>query len=209
MLNVTLQIDVSIIPNMEIDVLQSYFPKHGDRIAIVQFCRDLTNSSKIKRNLLEKLREKMKRKPKNKKQEDDSSSISCNDSVEIHKKMKLTRQIEIGWLHDGKQVRAKCGGGTRKLNLAKKTTKNDIIKNACELFFPNGTSKKGHLSDMELELTDFAFNVIDSKITLEELFQQTKLSRIRCYLKTEKKEGHLLNESKQKQTASTSNVIIH
>lgn len=154
---------------MEVQALQSYFRKQGDRIAVVQFCRDMNNSSKIKGNLLEKLRTKRKRKPQNTIHDDDYSSLSSSENLEFQKKVKLTRQIEIGWIHDGKQVRTKCGGGTRKVNLPKKSTKSDIIKSACELFFPNGISKKVHLSDMELDLTDFSFNVIGPKTTLEKI----------------------------------------
>ena len=64
---------------------------------------------------------------------------------------KQTRLIEVGWKNKASQrsiqVRKNKGGGTRKLEISKLTTKADIIKTAVDLFFPNGRSVKRPISD--------------------------------------------------------------
>lgn len=58
---------------------------------------------------------------------------------------KDTRRIELGWIHNKRQVRTKCGGGTRKVVVPKKAGYEDLLKLGKELFFPAGQSKKGPL----------------------------------------------------------------
>lgn len=62
------------------------------------------------------------------------------------KKQKATRNVEIGWIHsDGKiakQVRAKQGGGTRKIQMATDAGLKDILQEGKKLFFPDGISPK-------------------------------------------------------------------
>ena len=57
--------------------------------------------------------------------------------------MKSSRKIELGWIHEGKQMRKRSGGGTRVLEVSKNTTKTDILSHAKEQFFPGGESTKG------------------------------------------------------------------
>ena len=49
---------------------------------------------------------------------------------------KKTRRLELGWIHEGRQVRKKNGGGTRNIDVLKTATKKDLIKNCKEMFFP-------------------------------------------------------------------------
>ncbi|KAL3859258.1 hypothetical protein ACJMK2_009485 [Sinanodonta woodiana] len=72
---------------------------------------------------------------------------------------KVKRKIEIGWLlanwngHCSRQVRKKTGGGTRKISIDKHSTKEDILKIAKDLFFPNGKSYHDDLPDLENNVT--------------------------------------------------------
>ena len=86
-----------------------------DRIALFNFCKSRHSVSKRKQGLLERLREKMKVR-----KETSQSSSPPTTRASQTKKQKPPRNVEIGWIHsDGnvnKQVRAKQGGGTRKIN---------------------------------------------------------------------------------------------
>ncbi|KAL3866620.1 hypothetical protein ACJMK2_043904 [Sinanodonta woodiana] len=48
---------------------------------------------------------------------------------------KENRKVELGWIHNGKQVRTAKGGGTRKIELPRNSRKEEDI--AKTLFFPN------------------------------------------------------------------------
>ncbi|CAH0563121.1 unnamed protein product [Brassicogethes aeneus] len=85
------------------------------------------------------------------------------------------------------QVKTACGGGTRKIQVKKTASKEDLIKLGIELFFPDGQSSKGKLTNFNIDLADFKRDIIPKEVTIEELFQKSKLSRLRVYLYTKEK----------------------
>lgn len=108
------------------------------------------------------------------------------------KKKCQLRFIEIGWLHkeeDGyKQVRTINGGGTRKVRVPVNYKKQDLLLEGQKLFFPNGECAQGTpLNRFTTTLLDFSQKPINEYITVEQMFSQTKLTRLRVYLSTEKK----------------------
>ena len=48
---------------------------------------------------------------------------------------KATRCVDVGWIHEGVQVKAKTGGGTRRLILSKDICAAIIMEKARNLFF--------------------------------------------------------------------------
>lgn len=87
-----------------------------------------------------------------------------------------------------KQVRAKQGGGTRKLSVSKDANKKQLIQEAVHLFFPNGRNSLGSLTDFELGLTNYQEVPLDEVTTVGKLYQETKLPLLRFYLTTQTKE---------------------
>lgn len=91
------------------------------------------------------------------------------------------KQILLGWLcridktDRFKQVRERCGGGTRKIKVPKESNKDYIMKKAIELFFPNGNSKAGTLDDFDIDLLDFKNNELDDHTTVAEMLESTGL----------------------------------
>ena len=65
-----------------------------------------------------------------------------------------TRSIEVEWIHTGnkdtKQVRAKQGGGTRKVVLNCSAGVTEILKEGKDIFFRTGQSSKGLETGFEL-----------------------------------------------------------
>lgn len=169
---------------MDMDVLQKFLPKLGDRLAVVDFCTR-ANQNKRKDSLLEKLREKLKRK---KGAETGNKSLTSEVI-----KQKETRMIEIGWLHfdNGRlqQVRTKQGGGTRKISVRQEATREDIHKIAKTIFFEDGMSSKGHETQFDFTVADFRCQELDNDITVREIFQKTGMSRLRFYITTRNKRG--------------------
>jgi hypothetical protein len=94
---------------------------------------------------------------------------------------KDTRQIEIGWIHKThnryRQVRAKTGGGTRKIMLQKDAMKERIMEEAKLLFFPNGVSPKGPISEFDFDMWDFSERRFRDNITLNQMYEDVKLIR--------------------------------
>ena len=54
-----------------------------------------------------------------------------------------------------KLIRMKEGGGTRIVDIEKTANKEEIIKIAKGLFFPDGKSSFGNVSEMKLDLFNF------------------------------------------------------
>ncbi|XP_078332256.1 uncharacterized protein LOC144625415 [Crassostrea virginica] len=102
--------------------------------------------------------------------------------------VKNTRYIELGWIHQThlrtKQVRSRTGGGTRKICLRKDSTKHDILQEALRLFFPNGESPKGKVNEFQTDLWDFSERVVKESMTIQEMYDETKMPMLRFYLAT-------------------------
>jgi len=102
---------------------------------------------------------------------------------------KNTRKVELGWLHcDGSryvQMKKKRGGGTRRVDVSKSATSEDIVRRATQLFFPGGKSQVGPLSSMTCHLRDFTESVFDmGDQTLGNYYETTMMPVLRFYLAT-------------------------
>ena len=84
-------------------------------------------------------------------------------------KRQTKRSVEIGWIHkedsEAKQVKAKQGGGTRKVVMDISDGYNEILKEWKNLFFPNGISSKGHESDT-FDVWDFKQNPFTDHVSI-------------------------------------------
>jgi hypothetical protein len=106
---------------------------------------------------------------------------------------KSNKTFEIGWLmSDGvqvKQVRQKNGGGTRKLVALLSTTALEIMEMAVSVFFPNGSSRFGDADEFNFNLCSFDETVIDNlEDRLSAIVDRTKITRLRLYLLSKKKD---------------------
>ena len=103
---------------------------------------------------------------------------------------KKTRKIELGWLNFDsttntyKQVRKPRGGGTRKLDIMKEASKEDILQRATDVFFPGGVSKLGPLKEFRFDLRDFSEDMVSPTDTLEEMCTKTAMQTLRFSLTT-------------------------
>ncbi|KAG8013690.1 hypothetical protein GBF38_022175, partial [Nibea albiflora] len=197
------QIDTDVIVLMDDATLANYIPSYGDRIAVFNFCRSKKPLAKRKQGLLEKLREKMKLRKENGKQDHSHTDTRTAQT----KKLKTTRNVEIGWIHCNgnmaKQVRAKQGGGTRKLQLPINAGLKDILLEGKKLFFPNRISSKGSESDFEFEVWDCKQNRItdDTGLSVGTMYEAAKMSMLRFYIATRPKEP-------EDESSETSEVIL-
>lgn len=110
------------------------------------------------------------------------------------KKLKTTRNVEIGWIHSNgnvvKQVRAKKGGGTRKIQLDIHAGFKDILQEGRKLFFLDGISPKGLESDFEFEVWDFKQNRLtdDTCLSVDTMYETARLTMLHFYIATKPKE---------------------
>ncbi|VEN64120.1 unnamed protein product, partial [Callosobruchus maculatus] len=179
------KIDGTLLLCISSEELSQFIPKLGDRIAIKNFCKEIRDENKSKKGLIDRLRSRMINTKKRRQTSDSSDEENKTKNQMFEKNTKKTRQIEIGWIHQGKQVRTKLGGGTRKTDVPKTARKNDILKIGKDLFFPNNQSTKGPLDNFLVDLKDFKMNTVDSDCDVEEIYRVTKLSRLRFYFTTE------------------------
>jgi len=71
------------------------------------------------------------------------------------------------------------------IHVLKTATKIEIIQQAKDIFFPAGTSLYGNKVDFDL--TNFSNIVIDSRLTVDELYAAWGLPTLRMYLTSKKK----------------------
>ncbi|XP_057203027.1 uncharacterized protein LOC130562169 [Triplophysa rosa] len=175
---------------MDDNSLERFLPAIGDRVALRNYCGGNSNYEKQSRklNLLEKLRKKMKLGHASNISEDTSEETGSGTRGKLlignKNACKNRRRIEIGWLHNGKQVRARCGGGTRKVTVQKTMCCDDLINLGKELFFPKGQSKKGPEANFSFKIYDFQECEMSHDITVGELYESAKLGVLRFYLAT-------------------------
>lgn len=189
----SLQIDSSVIGEIDDATMAAYIPAYGDRIATRRFCmeKQRRGGDDLKRiSLFEKLRRKMgttSNKDKGQDSEEEHSMQPTKMCLRNNKRaLKLTRKIELGWIHDKRQVRKRCGGGTRVLNISKTATKTEILSHAKKLFFPNEKSRKGKWEEFSHDIVDFQEAYLDEGVSVGELYETHKLGTLRFYLFTER-----------------------
>ncbi|XP_057688452.1 uncharacterized protein LOC130913681 [Corythoichthys intestinalis] len=179
------KIDSEVILLMEDAQLAKYLPSYGDRIALFNFCKHQPQSSKRK-GLFEKLREKIKHRKEN-----HTGTEESNTSNKTKRPKPKTRKIEIGWIHtEGqltKQIRAKQGGGTRKISVRSEGGYDEILKQGKSIFFPDGESTKGPERDFVFDIWDFKQNPFPKDFSIEQVYELLKLPILRFYITTHPK----------------------
>lgn len=120
--------------------MASYIPAYGDRIATRHFCmeKQKRGGDDSKRLSLFKQLQKKMGTMSNK---DSNQGFEAENTVQLTKMRlrnnkrawKTTRKIELGWIHDNRQVRKRSGGGTRVLDINKNATKTEILSQAKKL----------------------------------------------------------------------------
>lgn len=97
-----------------------------------------------------------------------------------------TRSIEVEWIHtdnkDTKQVRAKQGGGTRKVVTDCSAGVTETVKVERVIFFPNGQCSKGLETDFVFEVWDFKQNTIPADVSIGTIWdsQATQVAFLYC-----------------------------
>ncbi|KXJ08283.1 hypothetical protein AC249_AIPGENE22226 [Exaiptasia diaphana] len=72
---------------------------------------------------------------------------------------------------------------SRSVDCPRDANKNDLIKEAKELFFPNGTSRHGKDSQMTFDLMNFKGDVIDNiDFSVQKYIDEYKLTKLTLYL---------------------------
>ena len=171
---------------MSDEELSVYIPARGDRLALRTF-RNTYKTETRKQKLFDNLRQKMKLRSKT--LEEGGLGGSDKNHLDGNKNAaKATRKLELGWIHEGKQVRKKNGGGTRNLEFPKTATKAQILEKCTELFFPNGSAKGLHFKDLAYEILDFKETPFPDDTTVGELYDELKMGILRFYLSTRLKE---------------------
>lgn len=170
---------------MSEDELHRYFPKHGDRVILLNYCRKASKCKKL--SLIEKLKSKLDDRAKLKK---GKVGLSSNNKT----KLKETRMIEVGWFCSSKkneklrQVRVSAGGGKRRIAMKKSSKCFEVLERAKQLFFPQGQSTKGNIELFDVELLDYKNHVFDMDLTIQNMYDITSLSTLRFYLSTTRKD---------------------
>ncbi|XP_068187709.1 uncharacterized protein [Antennarius striatus] len=180
-------IDAGVIDCMDDDTLAGYIPTYGDRIAARRFCLDHGQHHGTKQTTKTSLLDKLKQRMGIGDTDDNTNQEKRRSKYAKHKKWaeKMTRKIELGWIHEGKQVRKRRGGGTRSLDVPKDSKKEEILQYAKDIFFPKGENKVGKIDAFSHDILDYQEEAIfDDVITVGELYSILKMGVLRFYLCT-------------------------
>ncbi|CAG9763530.1 unnamed protein product [Ceutorhynchus assimilis] len=165
---------------MDDNKLQEIFPKAGDQLAVLHFCRREVMPKK--QGLIDRLKSKI--------QERNAAHFGESSKKKETASKKTTRIIELGWMYasdteEFRQVRKLSGGGTRQIQVEQSAKVSLLREKAIELFFPGGISPKGKISDFaSVLLVDFKLNALDETLTVKQYFELTALTKLRFYLAT-------------------------
>ncbi|KAK3084031.1 hypothetical protein FSP39_007063 [Pinctada imbricata] len=174
--------------------LAEFLPNKGDIFALRSFLSNKLSDTKSKKlSLMDKLRDRLET-TRNSKRPSKDDEVSSRKKIPKFNAKKQVHRVDLGWYHFNEtkgsysQVREKFGGGTRTLLLDKKMNKTAVIQKCLELFFPDGESRHGSLSDMIVDLTDFQLKPLpDEATTIGDMIDKAKLHKIRFYLNTKMK----------------------
>lgn len=203
------QVNSDIISDIDDKTLSTFIPTIGDRVALKKFCKKKSTRASLFERLREKVMEKEEGKHcKRRKIENNKVSKGREKNYELSSSSegslikrsqssqanatKSNRVIELGWLvrdsdsHEYKQLRSVRGGGARKISMSKDSRKSDILAEAKKLFLSK--CKDDYCSD--LNILDFARNVMDESTSIGEMYDITKMTSLRFYLATTKKVEH-------------------
>ncbi|XP_073808037.1 uncharacterized protein isoform X2 [Danio rerio] len=180
-------IDATVIDLMDDKTLSGYIPTYGDRIAARRFCLQNNSASSKdsrKNSLFERLKQRMGIN-ENEKKPDHEETFGSKRKREYAQNNrwaeKKTRKIELGWIHEGKQVRKRRGGGTRTFHVS------EILQHAKDLFFPSGKNKFGRWEVFNHDILDYQEEaVFDEDVTVGDLYYALKMGMQRFYLCTKK-----------------------
>lgn len=99
---------------------------------------------------------------------------------------KSTRKVEMGWVHEGIQVRKRQGGGTRKFDIDRDVCSDGLIEYGKNLFFPEGISSKGKIEDFKFDILDFKETPLAKDISVEDCYELVKMGVVSFYLNSKK-----------------------
>ena len=173
------QVDVETLNAIYDATLSRYVGRLGDRVSLRNhFARDRTGSRPTAPPRKQQLFALLQAKMENKKSDEDTEhppSVS---------RRKRERVIELGWVHNMRQVRKITGGGTRKCPIDINCRKEEILKVAISLFFPDGQSKLGPFTDFQSDLLDFKQTPFPDNVTVGECYEKYKTGTVSFYLHT-------------------------
>ncbi|XP_076850602.1 uncharacterized protein LOC143500373 [Brachyhypopomus gauderio] len=203
------KIDCFAIDGMPNEDLSKYLPKYGDRLAVRQYCKrevarlqEPRNLPKATENLMTKLKDRILKR----RHDDTNRSEKLRNNTNAQK---LERSFQIGVLQQEgdilKQVREKKGGGKRQVKAFKNTTMAEILESAKILFFPNGKSKLGKISDFECDICDFTEEILAPHVTLIDIYELRKVKMLRLYLIIKRVEE---NTGSVAETEGASSVVL-
>ena len=177
-----LQVDCRTIADMENPIASlADVMKIGDRIALKRFCdSEVKSSGKTSGHnaaYMQTRRSKLLDRLRNQTETNDEAedAEASRRGVQNKNASKQTRRIHIGWIHNGRQVRASSGGRVRQLIVDKSADFETLLGHSKQLFFPCGISKKGlKLDDCKFDLRDFSQSALPREFTVGEIYRQEK-----------------------------------
>ncbi|KAJ8049598.1 putative E3 ubiquitin-protein ligase TOM1 [Holothuria leucospilota] len=101
------------------------------------------------------------------------------DVLRVLKTHKLDSQT-IGMVTDDELF----GGGTRTLHIDRNAKKAELLQEAKKLYFPNGDSPQGHISEFTFDICDYKKTSFGEDITIADVYEEIKMGCVKFYMNT-------------------------
>jgi len=188
---------------MDDNQLKVYIPQCGDRLALRFYISQnksgtvvesacCSGTGKRKESVIDRLRKKLRVHQHGQEQldaGDETPSSAANAEVPLRRVqrgmfnrtvIKNERVIEICWSHvegDGLKhvVKAKDGGGVRKVTVPQSSNSDDLCQLALDFFFPSQISKLGKLTDLEYMICTFSQEKMSPSVTVADVYTTSRL----------------------------------
>ena len=81
------------------------------------------------------------------------------------------------------------------MKMSKGASSVEILEVAKKIFFPQGESPKGNITEFHCELLDFSERKVKDSTTIKEMYEETKMPLLRFYIRTTSRKGKIVAES--------------
>ncbi|CAC5399942.1 unnamed protein product [Mytilus coruscus] len=177
---------------MSDEELKNYLPVHGDRLRLRQHLKNDDQSNR-KNKLLKVLHKKVD-KAKTKKIKHQGSirrqraRTTCVERMETEMLLKALGMLKLGgftkYIKEQSKYDPRLEEGLEKFVCARTQQEKKVWKRPDNFFFPDGESKKGKLEDLNYDMWDFSERKLKSDITIQKMYEETKMPMLRFYLAT-------------------------
>lgn len=179
---------------LKADDLKCYLGKVGDRIAVIEFCKNVVKSKDDANKKEQERLEAVERFLSKRKTSGDCDHEGKSKKSKAKEEKTIEKKTFFGWVSRSKRtfpytsVGEKISGGVKNLLVPLNVRRDVILEKVKNHFFRNGMSKKGHIDNFEFDIVDKTHEPLEDDKTFGEILQDRAYKNPIFFLATTDKE---------------------